>query len=344
MKKKVLDGKKGNVLTNAFSFFFGGKKDDEEEKKQLSEEEKNIFENIYTDNYLIQYIYGKIKDETNQSNPIKDKIMGFIIKLKININFNKLELILANDDINKCTLYISNIKLILEKINEEINSTLTVENIGSNLNESLFSERIKINDNNDLIMISKDKNNKIKIDFGFKNIEFGEDIFNFMLIFFSSLKFNKKNKIFKQIKYEIKNNEEEKNNEKEKTEEEKVEEEKLEEPNSNEIFKNISISNIPSLVISNNENKTFFTIVNYLITPSKVEITYNIKDSFGTILDNYTFVFNKDTKNNKYSLNLENPLRITLPSESSKLLFISFLKIKERINQIKLRNEKIKKE
>ena len=344
VEKKVLDGKKGNVLTNAFSFFFGGKKDDEEEKKELTEEEKNIFENIYTENYLIKYLYGKIKEEKIKNNPIKDKIMGFITKLKININFNKLELILSNDDINKCTLYISNIQLILEKINNEINSILTIGNIDSNLNESLFSERIKINDNNDLIMISKDKNNKIKIDLGFKNIEFGENIFNFMLIFFSSIKFNKKNKLFKKIKYvkyeekkeEIKNNED-KNNE-----EEKIEEKKIESKN-NEIFKNINISNIPSLVISNNENKTFFSIVNYLITPSKVEITYNIKDSFGIILDNYTFIFNKDEKNNKYSLNLETPLRIILPSESSKLLFISFLKIKERINQIKIRNTKINK-
>ena len=341
VEKKVLDGKKGNVLTNAFSFFFGGKKDDEEEKKELSEEEKNIFENIYTDNYLINYLYGKNKDKSNQNNPIKDKIIGFIRKLKININFNKLELILANDDINKFSLYINNIKLNLEKINNEINSILTIGNIGSNLNESLFSERIKLNDNNDLIMISKDKNNKTKIDLGFKNIELGEDIFNFMIIFFSSIKINKKNKIFKQIKYEIKN-EEDKKEEIKNTEEDKFEEKKIE-FNNNEIFKNISISSIPSLVISNDENKTFFKIVNYSITPSKVEITYDIKDSFGTILHNYTFIFNKDEKINKYSLNLETPLRIILSRESSKLLFISFLKIKERINQIKIRNEKINK-
>ena len=128
-------------------------------------------------------------------------------------------------------------------------------------------------------MISKDKNNKIKIDLGFKNIEFGEDIFNIMLIFFSSIKINKKNKLFKQIKYEIKNEEEKKEevkiNDEKRIKEEKIEE-KISKPNS-EIFKNISVSNIPSLVISNYENKTFFTIVNYLITPSKVEITYNIK-------------------------------------------------------------------
>ena len=339
VENKVLDGKKGNVLSNAFSFFFGGKKDDEEEKKELTEEEKNIFDNIYTDNNLIQYIYGKNKEEKKDSNPIKDKIMGFISKLKININFNKLELILANDDINKFSFYIRDIRLDIEKQNDEINSVLNIGNIGTNLDESLFSDRIKINDNNDLIMISKDKNNKIKIDLGFKNVEFGEEIFNFLLIFFSSMKLKTKNKIFKEINYNIENKTEEKKEEIKKEEQQNIEVENT--TSNNEIFKNISISNIPSLVISNKENKTFFSIVNYSITPSKIEITYNIKDSFGTILDNYNFVFNKDIENNKYSLNLESPLKLTLQSESSKLIFISFLKTKERLKQIKKRNNNI---
>ena len=351
VENKVLDGKKGNVLSNAFSFFFGGKKDDEEEKKELSEEEKNIFENLYEDNNLIQYLYGK-KDEKNNSNPMKEKIMGFVSKLAININFNKLELILSNDDINKCTLFVSNIRLNIEKKNDDINTVLNLGNIGSNLDENLFSDRIKINDNNDVIMVSKDKNNKIKIDLGFKNIELGEEIFNFLLIFFSSIKFHKKNKIFKEIKYDIKaENEEKKEEIKSNEQQQNDEQQQKDEENKNiegdnigtgkEIFKNISISSIPSLVISNHGNKTFFSIVNYSITSSKIEITYNIKDSFGTILDNYIFVFNKDIQNNKYSLNLESPLRITLQNESSKLLFISFLKVKERLNQIKKRNKNI---
>ena len=306
VEKKVLDGKKGNALTNAFFSFFGGGNKDEEEKKELSEDERKTFENIYTDEYLIKYLYGKNKDEKEQSNPIKDKIISFISKLKINVIFNKLELILANDDVNKCTLFISNIKVLIEKENNDINSVATIGNIGSNLDESLFSERVNINENNDLIMISKDKDNKIKVDLGFKNIDLSEDLFNFILIFFSSLKTEKKNRIFKNINYEIKNEEEKKNEEKkeEKEEEEKKEDEnkgeegkveeekKVENENKsskNEIFKNFSISNIPSLVISSNGNKTLFTIKNYSITPSKIEITYNIKDSFGTILDDYTF-------------------------------------------------------
>ena len=43
--------------------------------------------------------------------------------------------------------------------------------------------------------------------------------------------------------------------------------------------------------------------------------------------------------NNKYNLILEMPLRIKLSSESSKFIFISYLKIKERIKQIQQRNK-----
>ena len=371
VEKQVLDGKKGNVLSNAFSFFFGGKKD-EDEKKELSEEEKQTFENIYTNEYLINYLSGKNKESNTQSNPIKEKIIGFISRLKINVYFNKLELILANDNVNKCTLYICDIKVMIEKLNDEINNVLTIGNIGSNLDKDLFNERMNINENNDLIMVTKDKNNKIKVDLGFKNIELSEDLFNFLLIFFSSLKTQKKSKIFKNVPYEIKNNEEKKNEE-QKTEEQKVEkaenvekpenlekdeieqkvenEEKVEKKDdnkdlamNNEICNNFSISNIPSLVISNNGNKTIFSLINYSITPSKIEFTFNIKDSFGTILDNYTFIFNKDEKTYKYSLNLQQPLRILISSESSKLLFISLLKLQERIKQIQKRNKTPKKE
>lgn len=372
VEQKVLDGKKGNVLSNAFSFFFGGNKD-EDEKKELSEEERKIFEDIFTEEYLVKYLYGKNKDDKNQSNPIKDKIMAFILKLKINIYFNKLELILANDDINKCTLYISNIKLEIEKENTDINSTLTIGNIGSNLDESLFSEKVKINENNDLIMISRDKENKINVNLGFKNIDLNEDLFNFILIFFSSLNTTNKNRIFKNINYEVKTEEkkadETKAEEAPKEENEKAEEEKentvkvegenkneeesdrkLEEENKNEnekkesnngndFFKNFSINIIPSLVISSKGNKTFFSLTNFSLTPTEITASYNIKDSYGTILDNYTLLLNKDSINNKYILNLKEPLKIKLSNESSKCLFISILKLTERLNQIKKRNK-----
>ena len=97
------------------------------------------------------------------------------------------------------------------------------------------------------------------------------------------------------------------------------------------------------MVISSNGNKTFFSLTNFSLTPTEITATYNIKDSYGTILDNYTFLFNKDTNNNKYILNLKEPLKIKLSSESSKYLFISILKLTERLNQIKKRN-KIKKQ
>ena len=56
VENQVLENKKGNVLVNAFSFFFGGEK--EEEKKELTEEEKETFDEIYTEQSIIDYLNG----------------------------------------------------------------------------------------------------------------------------------------------------------------------------------------------------------------------------------------------------------------------------------------------
>ena len=102
-----MDGKKGNVLASAFSFFFGGSKT--EEKKELTAEEKSRFENIYTVNELHKYLNGKTDNGKADNNPIKEKLIAFISNLKITFNFSKFELILANDEINVCKLYIEGI-------------------------------------------------------------------------------------------------------------------------------------------------------------------------------------------------------------------------------------------
>ena len=325
-EKKVLDGKKGNVLANAFSFFFGGSKT--EEKNELTEEEKSRLDNIYTENEIIKFLKGKTEDEKSNNNPIKEKIKKFIENMKINFNFAKFELIFANDDINIYKLFIEGIQCEITKKSEKRNIIIKIKDIGCNLGDKLFSERKQINDNNDLIMINISENKKIKIDLGFNCIECNESMLNFFIIFFTNIKFKTKNKIFKDINY---------NYIQDKIEEKKESDNK--DNDNNEIFNNFSISSIPSFVLNiNNENKIEFTVVNYIINKSLIAITYNIKDSFGTILDNYTFNFRRDESINKYSLILDAPLRIKIMSESSKAIFISFLKLKERIKQIQKRN------
>ena len=324
VEQKVLDGKKGNALANAFSFFFGGSKS--EESKELTEEEKTRFENIYTDNELYKYLKGKADAGKSSNNPIKEKINKFISNLKINFNFSKFELILATDEINICKFYIEGIQVAIIKKNENRNISITIKDIGSNMGEKLFDERKKINDNDDLIMVNISENKKIKIDLGFNSIQFSEPLLNFLIIFSSNIKFKKKNTIFKEIKYNY---------------EEKKEEDKKDDKDkdSNELMDNFSISNIPSFIISSKENKIRFSVIKYFLSKTKIEVTCKISDSFGTIMDNYTFIFNKDDINNKYSHKLDYPLRIILASESSKSIFISLLKLKERIKQIQKTNK-----
>ena len=323
VEKKVLDGKKGNVLANAFSFFFGGSKT--EEKKELTEEEKSNLENIYNQNEIYKYLSGKNENEKLNNNPIKEKLTKFISNLKINFNFSKFEIILVNDEINKCKLFIEGINLEIMKKLEQINIQINIKDIGSNLGENLFGDRKKLNDNNDLIMINISEKKKIKVDLGFNNIEFNDSILNFFIIFSSNIKLKEKTRIFKELKC--------------KYEDKKEEKVKNENDESNELMNNFSISNIPSFTISIHENKIKFSVVDYSITKSKIGITYNIKDSFGTILDNYKFVFNRDETNHKYNLKLDLPLRMKLSSESSNSILISYIKLKERIKQIQKQNK-----
>jgi hypothetical protein len=182
VEQKVLDGKKGNALANAFSFFFGGSK--AEEKKELTEEEKSRFENIYTENELYKYLNGKSDNGKSSDNPIKEKIIKFISNLKINFTFSKFELVLANDEINICKFYIEGITFTIIKKGENRNISINIKDIGSNMGEKLFDERKKINDNDDLIMVNISENKKIKIDFGFNSIQFSEPLLNFFITFF----------------------------------------------------------------------------------------------------------------------------------------------------------------
>jgi hypothetical protein len=97
VNQKVLDDKKGSSLTKAFSFFFGGGGN---EAPELTEEETECLNNIYTDEYIINYLdnYDKIN---NDGNIIINKIKKIFSNLIIYIKIQKLELVLLNQNSSK---------------------------------------------------------------------------------------------------------------------------------------------------------------------------------------------------------------------------------------------------
>ena len=325
VEEKLLENKKGGGLTKAFSFFFGGGGDDE--KKELTEEEKEELFNIYKDDYITKYLLGLNDDEIKDNNPLKDKLSKFMNNVHIKINVEKIELILINinekTNNNKCNLFIKEINLNFNLNNKNYDFEFNINDIGTLLNESLFSERIE--DMNYLIQIKKHSNSEmVKLNLGFKNISLNEEIFIFILSYFYSLKFPNKNKIFHEVDLYSKINKKEisENND------------KLSNENEDEnlsIFNNYSISHIPSLsLVNSDDNKIEFNLKDYSFNKNLLSFTLNISDSFGTILDDYSFNINREQIGNKNKIifYLEEPLNIILSKKSSFFIFITYLKIK----------------
>ena len=186
VEEKVIENKKGNVLANAFSFFFSAKK--EEDKKELTEEEKEIYEEIFKDSNIINYINGNINnDKKNNLSSVIDKIKKFLSNVCIDININKLELILNNPNIsNKQNLFIKGMKMIFNYINEEFDFKYIINDIGFENNKSFFDKDEKSN----AIEFSRDKNNFINLKFGFKTIKFkfNEKLIIILLNFLNQIK------------------------------------------------------------------------------------------------------------------------------------------------------------
>ena len=349
-ENKLLENKKGSGLTKAFSFFFGGGGDDE--KKELTEEEKDELNNIYTDNYIIKYLLGLNENQSSNNNPLSEKISKFISNINIKINVEKIELILINinekENNNRCNLFIKDININFNLIDKKYDFELNINDIGTLLNESLFDERI--NDVNYLIQVKKDpnanNNELIKLNLGFNNIILNEEIFIFILSYFYSLNFPTKIKLFHKIDYnsKIKQNE---NEIKEKLDNNLN---NPEENNNNKdtftVFNNFNISHIPSLsLLNSNEEKIEFNLINYSLEKDLLSFTINIKDSFGTILDDYKFNFKKEQINNKqkFQLYLEESLNIVSSKKTTFFLFITYLKLK-KILDIKNANNSKKSE
>ena len=155
VEKQVLENKKSNVLANAFNFFFGAKK--EEKPEELTEEEKEISNEIYKELNIINYLNGNIKGNQNANiSSILDKIKKFLLNVSIYINFDKLELILINNNIgDKQNLFIKGMWINLNYYNDEFDFTFTLNDIGYEKDKSFF---VKNNDdmNKDAIELCRD--------------------------------------------------------------------------------------------------------------------------------------------------------------------------------------------
>ena len=331
VEKKVIENKKGNVLANAFSFFFGAKK--KKKKEELTEEEKELSDEIYTEENLINYLNGNLNTKKNASlTSIIDKIKKFLSNVTIDINIVKLELIINNINIgNKQNLFIKGMRMNINFFDKEVDVNYYICDIGYEQDKSFFEkeELTCIN----AIEFSRDKNNFIKLDFNFKNIELNEDLFICLITFFKSIQTKKKQKLFKPKKYI------------------KLVERKEKKEKENEIINNIKnfsfmnnfkLSNIPSFSIQSKDNKIKIKVINYSMTENSISFTINIKDSYSTILSDFTF--NPKYENDNFIFHLDSPMNIILSSKSTKIFFLNYLRYKKELsnninNEVNINNK-----
>ena len=323
VEKKVLENKNGNSLKNAFSFFFGGGKQ-EEKKEELTEDEKKRSEELFKDENIINYLKGK-RDDDSDANMISifDKIKNFFSNISIDINIDKLELILQNIN-NKQNLFIRGIKLIFNYFNKQFHFKFLINDIGYDINKSFF-DKSDITDSN-VITLNRDINNFIQLDFGFKNVILNEDMFIAIFTFVQSIKTKKRYILFHEKK-EKKND----NNE-----------EIMKNLKNFSFMNNFKLSNIPSFSIKSDDNMIQVNILEYKLEENSIKFTINVKDSYGIILNDITF--NQKKENNKFIFNLEQPLDIVLSNKASRSLFINYLTYKNRFpNNNNIDNKDINK-
>ena len=304
IEKNVIDNKKKAII-NPFAFFFGGKKD-EGNKNELTQNEKEDLEKLNTIENIEKYLNNKI-EEQKSSNPILSKILIFIKKLKVKIQFPNISLKLINEN-ESLKLSLINIEVELNKNQNIITSKLNLKDIISLNNISFFNE--KINDDNALI-ISLSENETIDIKFNFNNIQLDENIFFFILVYFLSSEIQKKyEKIFKENVFELN-------------------------INKDDIFgylKKINFPSIPSLSIFNENDRINISLSNLDIKEdfSLISFCYHINNNKGDILPNYKFEISKEKEKNNFQFHLNEPIKLILNS-----IFVSFImNVYTKINQI----------
>ena len=307
VENQVLENKKGNQLANAFSFFFGG--GSTENKNELSEEEKQRFNDIYSDEGLIKYLTKKIEIKQESSNEGKtlDKIKYFFNKISFNININIIEIFL-NDLNSKHSIYIKDINILFEinRYTKAQNYICDLSEIGFDKNNSLIKDKLT-EDNKAIKFIKKD--DIYELNFGFKNFEINEKIVLFMINYYYSLCYIyglnlNKNKFFIKPKYESKKQENNKN--------------------IFDIIDKIKIINIPSInfINSNNDICLSISINDFAINKNSINFIINAKDNISNIIiDNYPIKIEKDEENTNFVLDLTNKLGIIFPSQITIFIF-----------------------
>ena len=306
VENQVLENKKGNQLTNAFSFFFGGGGDD---NKELTEEEKQRLNDIFSDEGLIRYLSKKIeiKQETSTEEKTLDKIKNFFNKISYKININKIE-ILLNDFYSKHSIYVKDINIIFDtnKYTKTINYICDLADIGFDNNNSFLKD--KLNEDNKAIKFIK-KDDKYELNFGFNNLEINENIVLFLVNFYYSLYYIyglnlNKNKFFVKTKYKTKKQE---NN-----------------LNIFDIIDKIQIINIPSINFINSDNSVCLSmgINDFSINKTSINFIINAKDNNSNIIiDNYPIKIEKNEENTNFNLDLTNKFSIIFPSQITIFIF-----------------------
>ena len=313
VNEKVLEEKKGNVLSNAFSFFFGG---GEEKKNELSEEEEETLNQIYTDEYINNYLNDY--DKINTDGIIFTKIKNFYNDLIVKIKIQKLELVLSNQNsAKKCDFYIQNIYMELFHKFNSYNYNFLINDICINQNISIFKNK---KGNSPMIKFMKSKND-IDLSFGFNNIELNENDFIYLLSFLYSIERPPITKVFKP----------EKSIEKEDKKDINLNDNKNISNNADigYFLKNFRISNIPSLSLVCEGNKIDIIFTDFLLTETYFCFTLNIRDSFGEIFPDYTFMINTIKEGNIYKFHLNMPIKFALSKKSSKFFFLLYLKLQK---------------
>ena len=313
VRQKLLDDKKGNALTNAFFSFFGGGK---KEKEELTAEEIDDLNRLYKDeninNYLKEYESINIED-----NVVVGKIKKIYASLMVYISVQKLELILSNQISNKnWDFYIHSINMELSHINNEINYKFNIFDICGNNNISIFKQKQSSSINIiPMIAVGKYLNN-LSINFSFFNIELQEDDFIYLISFLCSIETPRKIKLFKPEEKENDINLDKKEN-------------NIKDNNSDNLFRDLKINHIPSLTLLCGGNKIDICFNDFILNETYFCFTLNIKDSFGEIFPDYTFMVDTIKKNNTYKFHLEMPIKLTLSKNSSAFFFFFYLKLQK---------------
>ena len=312
VEKKVLENKKGNFLTQSFSFFFGKKEDDK--KEELSEEEKQISSEIYNDENINKYLDEKSNLDLALFSSIFDRMKLFFIEFSVEINFEKLELTLESS-LKKQDLFIKRIKFDFNYFNKEFDFSFSINDIGYDKGKTIFQKDQLFFD--DAIALEKNKQNFINLKFGFQHAEVKEELFIFFFSFIKEIKTKTRIKLF---------------HEKKRGEffDENKKEEIIQNLQNFSFINNFKLSNIPSFSIRSQNNKIDFKVSDYSINENSLNFNINIKDSYSTILNNFSF--NSKKENNKYILHFDTPIDINLSNVSSRIFLINYLKYQKELS------------